>query len=208
MGNYDMSDHIYDNTNWMKKDSFGIRKSAKKKQCRPICAKVLAVLLILSLLVNGVLAYLYVNKYKNVLLQCEPGTNCSNSDHHQGTPGCTYDEDWRSITYCPDLPEQWYKGNGRFYIFSSHNKTWNSSREYCQDLGGDLVIIDNTVEKEFLAQRLCVAGESDLYWAGNKDGNWSDLNPKYNCAVLKGNTQENIYCLREEKSICEIPCLQ
>lgn len=23
------------------------------------------------------------------------------SDHHQGTPGCTYDEDWRSITYCP-----------------------------------------------------------------------------------------------------------
>lgn len=64
------------------------------------------------------------------------------------------------------------------------------------------------VMQEFLAQRLCVAGESDLYWAGNKDGNWSDLNPKYNCAVLKGNTQENIYCLREEKSICEIPCLQ
>ncbi|XP_059414458.1 killer cell lectin-like receptor subfamily G member 1 [Carassius carassius] len=203
MAKHDMSDHVYDNTNWMKKDSFGIRKPAKEKQCRSVCAKVLVVLLILSLLVNGVLAYLCVTKYKNVQLHCEPGTNCSNSDHDRGSPGCTYDENWRSINYCPDLPEQWYKGNGIFYVFSSHNKTWNSSRKYCQDLGGDLVIINNTEEKEFLAQRLCVAGESDLYWAGN----WPDLNPKANCAVLKGNTQEHIHCSREEKSICEIPCL-
>lgn len=62
--------------------------------------------------------------------------------------------------------------------------------------------------QEFLAQRLCVTGESKLYWAGNEDGNWSNLNPKDNCAVLKGNTQEQISCLREERSICEIPCLQ
>ncbi len=65
------------------------------------------------------------------------------------------------------------------------------------------------VMQEFLAQRLCVTGESDLYWAGNKDGNWPNLDSKqHNCAALKGNKQENISCSREERSICEIPCLQ
>lgn len=64
------------------------------------------------------------------------------------------------------------------------------------------------VAQEFLARRLCV-DESDLYWAGNSDGNWADPDSKqHNCAVLKGNTQEDISCLREERSICEIPCLQ
>lgn len=203
-----MSDHIYGNIDCMKKDSFGIKKSAKEKRCRPICVKGLAVLLILSLLVNGVLAYLCVTKY-NMLLHCEPVTNCSISDNEQGSQSCTYDEDWSSINYCPDLPEQWYKGNGRFYVFSSYNNTWSSSREYCKSLGGDLAIISNKEEKEFLAQRLCVTGESELYWAGNKDGNWPNLDSKqHNCAALKGNTQENISCSREERSICEIPCLQ
>ncbi|KAK9977885.1 hypothetical protein ABG768_019669 [Culter alburnus] len=207
MSKHDTSDHIYDNTIWMKKDSLGNRKTTREKKCRPVYI-IIAVLLFLSLLVNGVLAYLYFTKDKN-MLHCEPVTNCSNSDHEQDSPGCTYEEQWSSINYCPDLPEQWLKGNDRFYVFSNHNKTWSSSRKHCQDLGGDLVIINNTEEKEFLARRLCVTGESDLYWAGNSDGNWADPDSKqHNCAVLKGNTQEDISCLREERSICEIPCLQ
>ncbi|XP_067285070.1 snaclec 27 [Pseudorasbora parva] len=208
MPKHDMSDHIYDNTRWMKKDSLGSRISAREKKCKPIYA-VIAVLLLLSLLVNWVLAYLYFTKDKNMLLQCEPVTNCSISDHEQSSPGCTYEEEWISLNYCPDLPEQWLKGNGSFYVFSKHNKTWSSSRKHCQDLGGDLVFINNTEEKDFLARRLCVTGESDLYWAAKSDGNWADLDSKqHNCAVLKGNTQEEISCLSEERSICEIPCLQ
>ncbi|XP_077069322.1 uncharacterized protein LOC143722069 [Siphateles boraxobius] len=202
MPKHDMSDHIYDNTRWMKKDSLGSRK------CRSISA-VIAVFLVLSLLVNGLLAYLYFIKVKNMLLHCEPVTNCSISESEQGSPGCTYEEELRSFDYCPDLPVQWLKGNGSFYVFSKHNKSWSSSRKHCQDLGGDLVFINNTEEKEFLGRRLCVAGESDLYWTGNSDGNWADLNSKqHNCSVLKGNAQEDISCLREERSICEIQCLQ
>lgn len=53
-----------------------------------------------------------------------------------------------------DLPEQWLKGNGSFYVFSYHNKTWSSSRKHCQDLGGDLVFINNTEEK--VHQNVCI----------------------------------------------------
>ncbi|XP_043091598.1 killer cell lectin-like receptor subfamily G member 1 [Puntigrus tetrazona] len=208
MAKHNMSDHIYGNFNFMKKDSFGIKKSAREKRCRPVCAKALLLLFILSLLVNGWLVYLCATKY-NMLLHCEPVTNCSNSDDEQVIPGCTYDEDWSSLNYCPDLPEHWYKGNSRFYVFTNNNKTWSSSREYCKSLGGDLAFINSTEEKEFLAQRLCVTGESDLYWAGNEDTNWTNLDSKqHNCAALKGSTQETISCSREERSICEIPCLQ
>ncbi|XP_051988662.1 C-type lectin domain family 4 member E isoform X2 [Xyrauchen texanus] len=137
---------------------------------------VLSVLLFLSLLANGVLIYLYFTA-NTMFWQCEPVTNCSNSG----------------------LQEQWFKGKGSFYVFSSLSKNWSSSKQYCQDLGGDLVIVNNTEEKEFLAQRQCLSGESSLYWSDKREGN---------CAVLKGHTQEDISCLREEKSICEIPCLQ
>jgi len=53
-------------------------------------------------------------------------------------------------TVSVDLPEQWLKGNGSFYVFSNHNKTWSSSRKHCQDLGGDLVFINNTEEKVYI----------------------------------------------------------
>ncbi|XP_051988661.1 C-type lectin domain family 4 member E isoform X1 [Xyrauchen texanus] len=158
---------------------------------------VLSVLLFLSLLANGVLIYLYFTA-NTMFWQCEPVTNCSNSGHEQGIPSCSY-EDIKSLTYCPGLQEQWFKGKGSFYVFSSLSKNWSSSKQYCQDLGGDLVIVNNTEEKEFLAQRQCLSGESSLYWSDKREGN---------CAVLKGHTQEDISCLREEKSICEIPCLQ
>ncbi|XP_073801012.1 uncharacterized protein isoform X2 [Danio rerio] len=203
MGKNDMSDHIYDNTKWMNKNSCGKKKSTGEKKCSHICVVVLAVFFFLSLLVNGMLTYFYFTKDKS--MHCETVPNCSNSvsELEQGGPVCTYEKDWRSINFCPDLPEQWFKGNGSFYVFSSHNRNWSSSQNHCRGLDGDLVIISNKEEKEFLTGMLCAIGESDLYWSGSR----TDLDHKQlNCAALKGNTQEDVSCLREEKSICEIPC--
>lgn len=58
----------------------------------------------------------------------------------------------------------------------------------------------------FLAHRLCITGESNLYWTGNRGGNWKGQE-QVNCDTLKGNKQGDASCHREERSICEIPCL-
>ncbi|XP_057202398.1 C-type lectin domain family 17, member A isoform X2 [Triplophysa rosa] len=180
MATGDMFDHVYDNTNWMKKNSGDRRPGTEKRNY--IFIVVLSVLL--SLLTNAVLGYYYFMKETSQFWDCAPVRNCSNSD----------------------LSEQWVKGNGRFYVFSSFNKTWNFSREHCQSHGGDLVIINNTDEKAFLAHRLCITGESNLYWTGTHGGNWEGQE-QVNCATLKGNKQGDASCHREERSICEIPCL-
>lgn len=58
----------------------------------------------------------------------------------------TYYYVW-SISVAKDFAEVWFKGKGRFYVFSTDAKNWNSSRERCQALGGDLVIINSKEEQ-------------------------------------------------------------
>lgn len=60
--------------------------------------------------------------------------------------------------------------------------------------------------QEFLAHRLCIAGETNLYWTGTSGGKWEGQE-EVNCATLEENKQGNASCHREERSICEIPCL-
>ncbi|XP_048053182.1 CD209 antigen-like protein E [Megalobrama amblycephala] len=105
---------------------------------------------------------------------------------------------------------------------------WNSSRERCQDLGGDLVIINSMEEQEFLSERVI-----DYHWIGLTDSQtegvwlWVDNTPLNNnllwesppddwkvenplhgedCVILKGEKWGDVSCLRKEKRICQIPC--
>ncbi|XP_056609500.1 uncharacterized protein LOC130426643 [Triplophysa dalaica] len=200
MAKHDMCDHVYDNTKWMKKNICEDRRAGTKKKSY-IFVVVLFVLL-LSLLTNAALGSWYFMKETSTFWHCAPVRNCSNSE---GNPSCKYEEK-ELLNYCPDLPEQWVKGNGSFYVFSSFNLTWNISRKHCKKHGGDLVIINNTDKKAFLANRICMTGESYLYWTGNRGGNWEGQE-QVNCDTLKGNKQGDASCHREERSICEIPCL-
>ncbi|XP_051988676.1 C-type lectin domain family 4 member E-like [Xyrauchen texanus] len=131
-----------------------------------------------------------------------------------------------------DFSEKWIQHKGRFYVFSSEKKNWTNSRERCQDLGGDLVIINSKEEQEFLARQ--ILGTKTLYWIGltdsHEEGTWlwvdnnrlkddlkfwtknspDDYKASEDCVVLNGNINEaqwgDISCLRKESSICEILC--
>ncbi|XDV12798.1 hypothetical protein PO909_001373 [Leuciscus waleckii] len=192
-----------------------------------VCMVLLSVLLLLSLLANAVLAYLYYTNDTNQLMGCEPVTNNSNLEVNKSSLPCTY----------KGLPEKWVQDKGRFYVFSNDTMDWDNSRKRCQDLGGDLVIINSSEEQEFLAQQTVISKASVLHWIGLTDrqteGTWlwvdnTPLNSNLSwwifppdnydthdplgedCAVLngylRGEKWGDISCLKKERSICEIPC--
>ncbi|KAM9457471.1 C-type lectin domain family 4 member C-like [Clarias gariepinus] len=52
---------------------------------------------------------------------------------------------------------------------------WTSSRESCQELGGDLVIINSKEEHELLAGLMVNLESSSLYWIGLTDAENEDV---------------------------------
>ncbi|KAK7174559.1 hypothetical protein R3I93_001693 [Phoxinus phoxinus] len=165
-----MPENIYINTF----QNHNSRAAEKDQQCvndkrDGVCVVVLlSVLLFLSLLANTALASLYYTNDKNQLMGCEPVTNNSNLAAEVNKPSlpCTY----------KGLPEKWVQDKGRFYVFSNDTMDWDSSRERCQDLGGDLVIINSSEEQEFLAQQTVSSNALVLHWVGLTDrqteGTW------------------------------------
>ncbi|XP_043091597.1 LOW QUALITY PROTEIN: CD209 antigen-like protein C [Puntigrus tetrazona] len=204
-----------------------------ERHCCERMLKKCSVLLFLSLLANGVLVYLYTT---NSILFCEPRRHCL----HSGLPldaqpimkiNSMNIKNQSLPNYCSDLQEKWIRAQGRFYVFSVDLMDWNSSRRRCQDLDGDLDIINNEEEQEFLSKR--VNGVSDYHWIGLSDSQtegvwlWVDNSPLNNnllwdsppddwkvenplqgedCVILKGEKWGDVSCMRKEKRICEIPC--
>ncbi|XP_056609473.1 perlucin-like protein [Triplophysa dalaica] len=203
---------------------------------------VLFVALFLSSVANAVLVYLH---YRD---GCEPVTNCTDpvlhealDDEHNAQNIWIHpkdNKDWTAAHNCPEknFAEVWFKGKGRFYVFSTDAKNWNSSRERCQALGGDLVIINSKEEQEYVAGLILNTTTKALYWIGLSDshdeGKWrwvddthlthrfwaSDpdnyTSPEYpegeDCVILNGRITEakwgDVSCLRKERGICEILC--
>ncbi|XP_065124344.1 C-type lectin domain family 4 member E isoform X2 [Paramisgurnus dabryanus] len=178
------------------------------RHCSRAMLRLLSVLLFLSLLANGVLTYMFFVDFQPVISKNN-----------------------RQPNYCSDLKEKWFKSKGRFYVFSTDTMDWNSSRERCQALGGDLVIVNDKEEEVFLAKH--VGDINDFYWIGLTDSQtegvwlWVDNTPLNNnhsweyppddwkvenpigedCVILKKKTKwGDVSCLRREKRICEIPC--
>uniref|UniRef100_A0A8C2KYX6 Si:ch211-232p21.6 n=1 Tax=Cyprinus carpio TaxID=7962 RepID=A0A8C2KYX6_CYPCA len=225
-----MAENIYINTPMRHNPGSAVKDQNKKcvlnKRDGVYLVVLLSVLLFLSLLATAVLAHLYYTSNTNQLIGCEPLKNNSNLEVNKPSLPCSY----------KGLPEKWVQDKGRFYVFSSDTKDWNSSRQRCQDLGGDLVIINSSEEQKFLAKQIHAIGTQTLYWIGLTDSHtegvwlWVDDTKNHlnfwamppddhksadnplgeDCVVLNGRMFEalwgDVFCLRTERSICEIPC--
>ncbi|XP_063068818.1 CD209 antigen-like protein E [Engraulis encrasicolus] len=82
---------------------------------------------------------------------------------------------WRrsSTPVCSKCPANYIHHNGKCYLFSSSKKTWEQSRDYCATIGGNLAIIKNKEEQDFLVARV---KEGQYFWIGLNDleaeGQW------------------------------------
>ncbi|XP_047195191.1 CD209 antigen-like protein C [Hippoglossus stenolepis] len=79
---------------------------------------------------------------------------------------------------CPRCEDGWEPHGGKCYFFSLFTLTWNQSRTQCRSMRGDLVVINNREEQEFLECRLRGKMETaeDKFWIGLTDskneGEW------------------------------------
>lgn len=77
-------------------------------------------------------------------------------------------------------PNGWKEINNRCYFLSTEKRTWNSSWQYCQSQGADLVVINDEREQRALYQ---MNGDSNLlFWIGLYDDTngafkWVDNTP-------------------------------
>nr|XP_006132086.1 C-type lectin domain family 4 member G isoform X1 [Pelodiscus sinensis] len=80
---------------------------------------------------------------------------------------------------CSICPANWLLYAGTCYYFSTERKHWSYAKQACTDQGGQLIIIDNEQEQEFLAKN----AKGKQYWIGLHDINnegtfiWVDNNP-------------------------------
>uniref|UniRef100_A0A4W4FTR7 Si:ch211-232p21.6 n=1 Tax=Electrophorus electricus TaxID=8005 RepID=A0A4W4FTR7_ELEEL len=131
-----------------------------------------------------------------------------------------------------EIMEMKVQDKDRLYVFSEIKMSWNSSRMCCQELGGDLAIVNSREEHEFLAGQVESIGESDHYWIGLTDAQsegmwlWVDHSPllenltwwKYvpddwkehdpsgeDCVIYVGGKWADVSCSSSERRICELP---
>ncbi|XP_013879516.1 hepatic lectin, partial [Austrofundulus limnaeus] len=79
----------------------------------------------------------------------------------------------------------WEEHGGKRYKFLTSKASWQDSRSFCRDLGGDLVKIDSREEQEFLVRRLRdkMISIEDWFWIGLTDSEtegswlWVDRSP-------------------------------
>ncbi|XP_060909344.1 CD209 antigen-like protein E isoform X1 [Labrus mixtus] len=75
-------------------------------------------------------------------------------------------------------PTGWKMFRCSCYLFSTHTKTWEGSRQDCRDNGADLVVVDSFEEQEFLTNNI----KADT-WIGLSDRDnegtwkWTDDTP-------------------------------
>uniref|UniRef100_A0A4W4E1P5 C-type lectin domain-containing protein n=1 Tax=Electrophorus electricus TaxID=8005 RepID=A0A4W4E1P5_ELEEL len=118
----------------------------------------------------------------------------------------------------------WRKFGSSYYYFSNGRKNWAESRQYCREMGADLVIINSREEQEFIKEVNIYAwiGLSDAqtegiwkwvdgspltteYWRTgepNDTGNDEDCAVYFN-EVVSLNTWNDIPCSYETGWICE-----
>uniref|UniRef100_A0A4W4E4Y7 C-type lectin domain-containing protein n=1 Tax=Electrophorus electricus TaxID=8005 RepID=A0A4W4E4Y7_ELEEL len=118
----------------------------------------------------------------------------------------------------------WTKFGSSYYYFSNERKKWTESRQYCREMGADLVIINSREEQEFIKEVNIYAwiGLSDaqtegswkwvdgsplttVYW---RTGEPNDTGKDEDCAVYSNevvslNSWNDIPCSYETGWICE-----
>ncbi|XP_037548987.1 C-type lectin domain family 1 member B-like [Nematolebias whitei] len=69
---------------------------------------------------------------------------------------------------CLVFEGDWELHGGKCYYFNTYGLTWQESRCFCKDFGGDLVKISSREEQEFLVGRVrdLKTTEDDKFWIG------------------------------------------
>lgn len=75
---------------------------------------------------------------------------------------------------CGRCPPNWYFRNSSCYYFSclispTVKKNWHESRDYCKSRGGDLAVVDNKKEQDFLSEGIKSFFGSSSSWT---KGSW------------------------------------
>ncbi|XP_060948465.1 hepatic lectin-like [Limanda limanda] len=77
---------------------------------------------------------------------------------------------------CPRCEDGWEPHGGKCYFFPSVRLSWTQSRTQCTSMRGDLVVINNREEQEFLQSRVMekMRNPEDKFWIGLTDSKKED----------------------------------
>ncbi|KAF5903219.1 C-type lectin domain family 4 member E-like, partial [Clarias magur] len=137
------------------------------KRCGYHLVITLSVLLFLSLMANALLSYFYFHLKLASDTPHEQARNFSAGDSKSKPVPVTSLDQIRSCS----AREHQIQYKDRLYIFLTDEMTWSSSREKCQELGGDLVIINSNEEHKFLVGAMNRFSNS-LHWIGLRKVGW------------------------------------
>ncbi|XP_060748358.1 perlucin-like protein isoform X1 [Tachysurus vachellii] len=175
----------------------------------------LSVLLFLSLMGNSLLTYFYVK------------LKCPSDAHALPEQDGNYSAGER-IRRC-SAGERQIQYKDRLYIFPTDEMSWISSRVKCQELGGDLVIINSQEEHKFLVGAMNTFINS-LHWIGLRNVEnqgrwlwvdetllmqnlswWKDIgvdheSEREDCVGYYDGQWVDMPCSTSERRICEITC--
>ncbi|XP_053472088.1 C-type lectin domain family 4 member A-like isoform X2 [Ictalurus furcatus] len=185
----------------------------------------LSVLLFLSLMANALLTYFYIKLSWASDTLSEQARNYSAGDRKIKHVTASLEQ----VRRC-SLGERQIQYKDRLYVFPTDEMSWISSRENCQELGGDLVIINSKEEHKFLVGAMNTFSNS-LHWIGLRNAEkhhwwlWVDKTPLMQNLSWWRNTPEHsasereecvgyydgqwvdLSCSTSERRICEIICI-
>ncbi|XP_044155967.1 killer cell lectin-like receptor subfamily B member 1C [Bufo gargarizans] len=103
-----------------------------------------------------------------------------------------------SASGCLLCPNGWIlHGDDCYYYSDVPDRTWDQSRDQCEMMGADLLVIKNQEQKEFIQRDLRQRGEK-TYWIGlyhDGDGwRWVD-GEHHNSSLIQMQTQSSGRCL-------------
>ncbi|XP_044153973.1 killer cell lectin-like receptor subfamily B member 1C isoform X3 [Bufo gargarizans] len=109
---------------------------------------------------------------------------------------CVYNAD--SASGCLLCPNGWIlHGDDCYYYSDVTDRTWDQSRDQCEKMGADLLVIKNQEQQEFIQRHLRQRRE-DTYWIGlHHDGDgwrWVD-GEHYNSSLIQIKTQPSGRCV-------------
>ncbi|XP_073451209.1 killer cell lectin-like receptor subfamily B member 1B allele B [Aquarana catesbeiana] len=198
--------------------------TARRLKCRNITKILILIILILSCAL-AFLIYKQIVEQSNCYSHCTQ--NITNSSHCNDTVVCLADikeqlcVEKKKTAGCTLCPNGWLGHRENCYYFSSGGdvRTWNESREVCEEMGADLLVIEDQEQQEFI-NRSIKQQTYEMFWVGlYRDGDgWRWVDGRlYNTGLFQilGNSSGdcvwweadsgyyNDHCLSKHNRICQ-----
>ncbi|XP_040291923.1 killer cell lectin-like receptor subfamily G member 1 isoform X3 [Bufo bufo] len=115
---------------------------------------------------------------------------------------CVYNAD--SASGCLLCPNGWIlHGDDCYYYSDVKEMTWNQSRDQCEKMGADLLVIKNQDQQEFIERYFSLWWGENSYWIGlHRDGDgwrWVD-GEHYNSGLIQIKTRPSGRCVSMTRS--------